>query len=305
MARRKTNLYLPIGVGSVLILVAAVAASSYLSSRNVPEEGDGRPLVGAGGPAPSPMTAVLGPAAACSKRGYQALIKTRAKDLKVPEPSIETLSEPLKGGVEFDGRRVMKPLRDQIETPHLRIATSVDRVGELGSGAGFRADNLLLTITNLSDNPVAYRVETQMDVFDRCGSRAAISHNAVVLNPHETIRRSECTYHPRMKLTLTHIEAYEVSFLGHRFLSRLSPEPASPFDLRVAAPHSFGGQRACRSLPWRGLEGEAIERWRRVVDFYARHDCDEYTMPATYEIFKAPGRLPACEKTVDDSAVGP
>ena len=73
--RRKKNVYLPIALGSAVVLAIAIGAASYLSNRGN-DDSDQGPHASPGGPAPAPTATPLGPPAACSRRGYQAFIRT-------------------------------------------------------------------------------------------------------------------------------------------------------------------------------------------------------------------------------------
>jgi hypothetical protein len=225
---------------------------------------------------------------------YSAMTKIHADTYKVSAPPLAELRKPLHGGTEFRGVQLLKGKGGKMETAHLRIAASVQKLEARTDGTqGFRADHLILSITNKSDAPIAYRVRTRVPQPERCGSMAQLPHNAIALRPRETVQRSECLFAGKQKLSVVQIDAYELTELGYKYVSRLPPVPGGPFDLRVAAAHNAGEIPVCRSVPWRDLE-EGGDTFFSVVDFHARHDCDEYSMPKDYRPFTAPSTLPVC-----------
>ncbi|MDW8280510.1 MAG: hypothetical protein RMK29_02290 [Myxococcales bacterium] len=229
----------------------------------------------------------------CTPMHYQATLQQDAAAFGVPVPTLQELQQPLRGGTELRGRR-LRPQGDVVETEHLRLETSIVKLrSTLDGSQGFRADHLVLRITNKSSVPVAYRVLTTLPDVQRCGSKADLPHNAIVLRPGETVERTECIFHKRRILQLIQVDAYEVTELGHRYLSRLMPSEGGPFEMRLARAHDRGGLKPCQTIPWRDLD-PATDVWLAVVDFHARHNCDEYTQPRGYRPWTRPGTLPAC-----------
>jgi hypothetical protein len=141
--------------------------------------------------------------------------------------------------------------------------------------------------------PVAYRVVTSPPDAGRCSAKVDLPHNALVLRPRQTLQRSECLLGDKQTLVVTQVDAYEVTELGYYYLSRVDPVYGAAFDRRVASGHDAGGQAPCTGMSWTQL-ATAGDSFRTLVDFYARHDCDEYALPPGYQPFKKPGDLPAC-----------
>lgn len=287
MARhKKSQLLALVGAGSALLLLLSIVWNRHLR-RAAPPALPAAPDAGA-------SDLVEPPNRRCSPGYYTARLKIDLAKYKLPPISVETLQQPLRGGPEFSGARVLKGKHDVLDTPHLRIVGSIEKVSSsAGGGQGFRAEHLVLSITNKSAAPLAYRVLTEVEDPERCQLKAPLAHNAIVLRPHETLRRTECLY-TGQHVKVLEVDAYEVTALGYRYLSRLAPEPSGPFDMRIAADHDGGGLPGCRVRPWLGLGGTARQLWHKVIDFQARHDCDEYSLPLSYKPWQKPGTLPAC-----------
>ena len=62
--------------------------------------------------------------------------------------------------------------------------------------------------------------------------------------------------------------------------------------------------KECSFVPWRDIQASTSELhtgWADVVDFYARHNCDEYSFYRGYTRWTAPGTLPAKAPTAQAS----
>lgn len=295
MAKKSSRFIILLLGGSGLLLVAAIGVAALLG-RSRPVAADHDPVEPArevdGGVASAAPPADV----RCSALHYGAVVQAGLLKYKLPALTPEQLRQPLRGGVELSQPRVMKGHRAVLDTPHLRLSTSIEKLASSldGGAQSFRADHLILSITNKSDVPVAYRVVTSLDDPEKCDNKADVPHNAIVLRPRQTIRRTECLYRSKQALSVTEVDVYEVSDLGYHYLSRLGPSAGGPFDMRVARAHNSGGLPLCRTLPWRDLDTTQKDAWRLVMDFHARHDCDEYSLPRGYRPFTRPGVLPAC-----------
>jgi hypothetical protein len=229
---------------------------------------------------------------------YKATVEEDAKKYKISPPNIDQLALPLPYSDELSAPRIMKADKDQLDTPHLHLATHVTKEwASTGTAANLRVEHLMLTITNKSDRPVAYRVETKFGDSARCKNKAAIQHNAVALKPGESITRSECMWAKNMSLEVDRIETIELTDLGYFYASRLVPQQALLGD-RVTQGHVPPNKLPlCSFVPWREIRASSESKggvdWADVLDFYARHNCDEYTFFANYRRWTAPGSLPA------------
>jgi hypothetical protein len=158
-------------------------------------------------------------------------------------------------------------------------------------------DHLLLRIENRTGKYLAYRVQTAVTDPHKCTTKGDLAHNALVLEPHQTIERTECLYRADEVIEVTRVEVIELDPLEAHYVSRL---PANPvlYDARTAGGHvPLVGALCPQTFSWREIE-EGIEKkqigWRDVIDFYARHNCDEYSFFKGYRYrIKASDPLPA------------
>jgi hypothetical protein len=264
----------------------------------------GTMLLYAGEPPPAPepprpppppevtMNAVL----KYSQPVYRALLETDARSFKVPVPKLSELGRPNFYAEEFRGHRKLK-LKGTIETPHLRLSLAVGRRTAHLEGQSYAVDHLLLKIENRTGRYLAYRVQTSVTDKHKCQSKGDIPHNALVLEPHQTLERTECLYRADEQLDVMHVEVIELSPLEAFYVSRLPPNPIL-YDARTAAGHvPLAGTVCPQTFSWRDIQ-EGLDRgvigWKDVIDFYARHNCDEYSFFKDYRYRTEPSApLPA------------
>jgi hypothetical protein len=245
---------------------------------------------------PPPPEVTMNSVLKYSQPVYHALVETDARTFKVPIPSLEQLARPNPYFEEVKGAHRLKAKGD-LETPHLRLAMAIGKRSASMEGQSFAVDHLLLRIENRTDKYLAYRVETSVTDKHKCSSKGDIAHNAFVLEPRQTIERSECLYRADEHVDVSHVEVIELSPLEAHYVSRL---PANPtlYDPRTAAGHTpLAGTLCPQTFSWREIQ-EGIEKrqigWKDVVDFYARHNCDEYSFFKGYRYRKDPSEpLPA------------
>ena len=275
------SLYLA-ALGAALLLLVAVIGTR-LARRPPPP-----PPPPATAQSPPPATQILHQSAGY----YRALLEEDAAKAGLPVPTPQEMEAPFVHTVELDGRapRLLAP-GQSFETAHLRLAVVVEKLWAQGPGGqGFRFDHLVLRIDNLTDRHLAYRVDTAVRPSDDCAKRGAIPHDAMVLLPKATIRRSECLFHPQQQLVVTRLEVVALPPLAARYASRLEPSQIG-LDARPAAGPVPVGGAVCRFIPWRDIEADGAS-FRDLVDFYGRHNCDEYTFVRGHRFREAPGPLP-------------
>ncbi len=229
---------------------------------------------------------------------FKALIDDDAKRYGItPAPSIDELSRPLVYGDELAAPRRLRGKGDKTATAHLSVATKVVKEwASTSTGERFRFEHLVLTITNLTNRPLAYRVQTSVDHPEHCGSKGSLAHNAIALGAGETVERTECLWHPGDMLNVNKVETLTLTPLGYRYVSRLVPTQVL-LDERTATGHEAPpGVKPCQFVPWREIQS-AVKTggigWADVMDFYARHNCDEYSFWEGYHRWKKPGTLPS------------
>jgi hypothetical protein len=267
---------LALAVGASGLFVIVVGTLLLYSGEPPPAPEPPRP--------PPPPEVTMNSVLKYSQPVYQALVETDARTFKVPVPTLEELARPNRYFEELKSRRRLKT-KGGLETPHLYLSVAVGKRTASMEGQSFAVDHLLLRIENRTDKYLAYRVETSVSDKHKCASKGDLPHDALVLEPHQTIERSECLYRADENVDVTHAEVIELSPLQAHYVSRL---PANPtlYDARTAAGHvPMAGQLCPQTFSWREIQ-EGIEKkqigWKDVVDFYARHNCDEYSFFKDY-----------------------
>jgi len=246
-------------------------------------------------PRPRPPAVTLAPelAARYTPANYQAILDQDARIYGLPAISAEALGAPFPYFAE-------KPKQPRLatglstRTNHLQLSLEVTQeMGRL-DGQTFRAAHLVLKIQNLTGGYLAYRVETEVGDERHCGGKGELPYNAVVLAPHEAQRRTECLLQSKPQLYLKSIEVMELPALGAMYAARISPAWAF-YDARAGAGHVPPRGAPCApTFDWRQVRDGARQGeigWRDVIDFYARHNCDEYSFFAGYR-FRRPGDPP-------------
>lgn len=227
---------------------------------------------------------------------YRALVEQDGRRWSVQVPSAAALAEPIPYFDEIVGKRKLSPGKP-IETRHLAITYKIAKVQATVDGQSFRYDHMVLSIKNNTNKYLAYRVITQVPSTVKCTNKGDIPHNAIVLSPGMTVERTECMFKDGITLHLLSAEVMEVLPLSAYYISRLPPSLVL-YDARTAAGHIPLAQPLCRqTVNWqdiqRGVETNQFS-WKDLMDFYARHSCDEYSFFDTYRYRQDPNLpLPA------------
>lgn len=235
-------------------------------------------------PKPPPSVSEMMPELKYSQPIYQALVEQDAKKYAVSAPSLAELVQPVPYYDEIRGRRPLAPGKP-VETRHLKLLLKVEKRQAVIDGQSFRADHLVLSIENRTDSYLAYRVVTQVPRNQKCQNKGDIPHNAIVLAPKQTMERTECLFRDASSLDLLGAEVMEVSPLAAHYLSRLPPTLVL-YDARTSAGHvTMSGELCPQTFSWREIR-DGVERnefdWKDVMDFYSRHNCDEYAFFRAY-----------------------
>ena len=246
--------------------------------------------------APAEPSATAGPH--LSTAYYHGTVENDAKAYKIPVPTLESLEQPLPFFEELATPKKMKAERDQLDTAHLHLATHVAKEWAIaGTAQRMRIEHVMLTITNRSSHPIAYRVETTVSDPARCRNKGVLIQNAIAILPGESVERSECLYFKNGSFEVRGIEVLELPELGYYYTSRLAPVQVLMDDRTSAGHQPPLKMKTCLIVPWRDIkrasEGANGVRWADVMDFYARHNCDEYSFIPTYRRWTQPATLPA------------
>jgi hypothetical protein len=235
---------------------------------------------------------------------YQAMLVEDAKQLGLapPRPGALAAVFPYADELPPAGPRILRPGAG-LKTRHLSLTLLVRKEQGAVEGQPFRADHLVLRIQNLGGRHLAYRVATRMVDAGRCEAKGRIAHDAIALAPHEVVFRTECLHRRETRVEVTGIEVMELPPLSYHYVSRLTPELVL-YDPRTAAGHAAPKGSTCpQTFSWREIRDGAARgaiAWRDIIDFYARHNCDEHTFFAGYRYRTDPAApLPAVPARAD------
>jgi hypothetical protein len=246
----------------------------------------------AGGPPPSPERPRPPPAPEALMNGelrfspvvYRGQLEQDARSFGVPAPGPGEIETPFVYVEELRGRRKLTS-RNPIETPHLKLSLDVEKHQASMDGQSFRFEHLVMRIENRTGKYLAYRIKTDVSDKKKCSSKGDIPHNAIVIEPNQTLRRTECLFRNHRSVDVDLVEVIELPQLAAVYASRL-PATSVLYDARTSAGHvPLKGTLCPQTFSWREIQ-DGIDRkqigWRDVIDFYARHNCDEYAFFRNY-----------------------
>jgi hypothetical protein len=216
---------------------------------------------------------------------YRTQLEQDAKAFGIQTPAWDDITQP---NPYFDELKEKQHLRIKapIETRHLRVSLEIGKIASVLEGQTMGADHLILRIENRTPLYLAYRIQTSVTERRKCANKGEIPHNAVAIGPNQTIMRTECLYRKDEAVDVNRIEVVEMPALSAYYVSRLPPN-ATLYDPRTFSGHvGFRGHDGCQqTFSWReikeGVDQKQFE-WRDVIDFYARHNCSEYSFFKAY-----------------------
>ena len=216
-----------------------------------------------------------------SDRAYRERLRRDAQRLRAP-----TEPEELERAFRFERDEPGVTLRtrqlDTIEAAGLRLHLEVEPI------PGSHRQQMVLVIENLTEHHLAYRISTRPTAGTRtCRHKRAIPHDAIAIAPGHRERRSECTYERGWGLEILGVEVIELPKLGYYYVSQLRPRDIG-LSSRTSGAHRPAAGAPCDLIVstrvTRALESGELS-WRDAVDFYARHDCRQFTIPSDYRAF--------------------
>jgi hypothetical protein len=233
---------------------------------------------------PPPPSAMLNSDIRFSVVYYKGLIEADAKAYGIPAPVYEDLCQPNPYFDELHEKQRLR-LKAPLETRHLRITLEVAKQTTIIEKNSLSTDHLVLRIENRTPLYLAYRIQTSMPDRSKCVNKAILAHNAIALEPEQTIVRTECLYRKNATVNITDIEVIELPALSAFYVSRL-PANNTLYDPRTSAGHTpLRGTLCPQTFSWREIK-EGIDKkelgWRDIIDFYARHNCTEYSFFKSY-----------------------
>jgi hypothetical protein len=227
---------------------------------------------------------------------YKALLTEDAKKYGVTAPDPKDFAQPFALFVEFTGRQRLQARKEGgLETKHLKITLEITKEWAQAPGGGFATEHAVVRIANKSDKYLAYRVVTEPSDVRRCLNKGEIPQNAVALTPQEEVARTECMIDQTTAIYVVKVEVMEIPPLSYHYLCRLRPIVLL-HEERITSGHQAGRGKPCDPIAWAdikaGAEAKQVD-WADVVDFYARHSCDDYTFFRGYKFaISALPRLP-------------
>lgn len=231
---------------------------------------------------------------------YRSLVEEDAKKIGLILEDTKGLWKSNAHFIEFSGNQRLT-VGGTLETNHLRLRAVNEKIWVGEEGQGYRTEHMVLQIANKTDQYLAYRVLTE--IGGKCRGKGMIQHNAIALKPNEQIERTECLLSPA-NLVIKQVEVLEISPLGYYYVSRLEPQGIQ-LDVRTSEGHHIPGNlKLCRFIPWREIQSNLDRgetQWHDVIDFYSRHNCDEYTFFTAYHWREQPPKqLPVRPPDVKD-----
>ncbi len=266
--------------------------------------GIGMAALYAGGPPPTPERpraapppeAIMNTELRFSPVVYRGQLEQDARTFGVTPPTLEDFQTPFLYVEEIRERQKLDP-KNPIETPHFRLSLDVEKNRASLDGQAFQFDHLVLRIENKTSHYLAYRIQTDLPNVKKCNSKGDIPHNAIVIEPKQTLRRTECLFRHNAAIDVMRVELIELPPLAAVYASRL-PANAVLYDTRTASGHvPLRGSLCPQTFSWREVR-DGIDRkkigWRDVIDFYARHNCEEFAFFGSYRFRTDPAApLPA------------
>jgi hypothetical protein len=245
---------------------------------------------------PPPPSAMINSDMRFSVIYYKALVESDAKSYGTIPPAYDDLCQ---ANPYFDEIRDKQRLhlKAPVETRHLRVTLEVSKQTTVIEGHSLSTDHLVLRIENRTPLYLAYRIQTSVPEKGKCMMKAEIPHNAIALEPEQTVLRTECLFRKDATIDLNRIEVIELPALSAFYVSRVPPN-STLYDPRTSAGHTPPRGTMCpQTFSWREIK-EGIDKkelgWRDVIDFYARHNCTEYSFFKSYRYRGDPGApLPA------------
>jgi hypothetical protein len=245
---------------------------------------------------PPPPSAMINSEQRFSVLYYKALVEQDAKAFGIPAPSYEDLAQ---ANAYYDELREKQHLRIKapIETKHLRISLEISKHTTTIESHTLTTDHLVLRIENLTPLYLAYRIDTSVAEKSKCALKADVPHNAIAIEPRQTVLRTECLFRKDAQIDVNRVEVIELPPLSAYYVSMVPPN-ATLYDPRTSAGHLPPQGTLCpQTFSWREIK-EGIDKkelgWRDVMDFYARHNCNEYSFFRSYRYRSDPtAPLPA------------
>lgn len=150
-----------------------------------------------------------------------------------------------------------------------------------------------LVLTNTSEHALAYRLEIRKAEAGECKMPGIMNYDALVLDAGQRVEISVCS--GRHTVEIVDLRTMEMTPLGARWVRQIPPKALGFDDLTVRAHEVDEGIEQCHEDAARIARelSEDLIRWEDVIDYFSRHDCNEYAWWSGYRYAEAPlGELP-------------
>jgi hypothetical protein len=226
--------------------------------------------------------------ASATHASWRAGIERDAAIAGVAPPGDDAMAKKLLYRVD-ETPRVIAPGEGAIEAAGLRITASTE------PEEGRNRQAMILTIENLTDDDLAYRVVSKpRPGGTACNDRLLLAHNAIVVAKGGKVVRSECVYRAGMSLAIERVESVALLPLQSAYISRLPPTAVGA-DARLSRGHRPelpSGMTVCTTVASQAVRSDienGVTTWRDLVDYYSRHSCENYQFPEGYRAFERDG----------------
>lgn len=172
---------------------------------------------------------------------------------------------------------VVVPVGESTVAGPLTIAIVSERlIVDNRRGIRTKHDHTLARVTNNASNPVAYRLTMRQEGGAACQVKTLLPHNALVLAPGETAEIAACD--GKQSIELADVRTLEVTEVGAAWIDKIPPLVLGHDNETNRAHLVPQNVRQCPLTTRVYVDGLAAGdfAWEDIVDFYARHDCDNF-----------------------------
>ncbi|NVB38322.1 hypothetical protein G6O69_10810 [Pseudenhygromyxa sp. WMMC2535] len=196
----------------------------------------------------------------------------------VPLTTLAALREPnvFFHPITADAPRTLAPGESLREAP-LEISVSVQQLVSEARGIRSKLAHTVVDVVNTGEVPVAYRLLLDKAGDGDCRLRAMTRYDAMVLEPGERAEISVCK--DSHSIEISELRVLELTPAGAIWVDKL-PAAAVALGENATRAHDPGRELVqCTELPVREYaariqSGELA--WEDLIDFYSRHDCENY-----------------------------
>lgn len=240
---------------------------------------------------------------------YKTRVDAAVEAFGIEPPNMDRLRapNPFHHPINMSDPKRIEPGQARREGPLSIAVRAEQRTIERG---GMRTKNMhtYARVLNTAKVPVAYRLLMRKAEAGECQLRNVNRYDAVVLDPGERIDISICS--GKQAVEVLDLRMLEITGIGATWVDKI-PAQALALDPTSVKAHDPGEDvQPCTSLPAAEL-AKSIERgefaWEDLVDYYSRHDCEEYRFWSDYRRLEAPAEgLPLLDPkaAAGDAAAG-